>query len=558
MSSQETEDMHRVVPTFTMKISGVEFHLEPKSSFGANIDFKPHAKDNSILLNLSNFSGVLKIVPEIMEDQSIHSVVSRISLSPERKKRERTRNKRVSPPPSASNSVVSHTKDTPKTKKQRKEKKAQRTQETIYEDMLLEERNSCGDEESMLGELPFQDVEDDDDHEFEDEQQKTGDKMKKQIIKGKLQEENQPNDINSESGDKVTSMQDCFSQGATQGDEMALMNPSQGDMLSQYEHGPSPRWGHTVTHIDKNRVVVYGGQSDDGSTLADIYIWSLLSKCWSKPVNVEGMKRQWHSTVFLNQRQLVVCFGGEAKQKGRMTAINDVMVLDTEIMLWYPPSVTGLIPSGRSGHSANIIDGINMYVFGGVRGQKWQNSVAMLDTARWKWSAIKIIGHAPPPRSYHSATSLQKENSTKWIVVFGGNDAKTCFNTVHVLEIGPEKQCCWINPLVSGDLPAPRTGHAATLLTDGSTILIHGGWDPNSDNEDETVLFRDSYLLNTKTWSWRRTLGQTTQGRVGHTALLNGNHVQVFGGRLPGDNMTNDWLTIHQDSSVSMKNECKD
>merc|ERR1711920_534490 len=157
-------------------------------------------------------------------------------------------------------------------------------------------------------------------------------------------------------------------------------------------------------------------------------------------------------------------------------------------MLWYPPSVTGEIPSGRSGHSASLVHGKNMVIFGGVRGQKWQNSVAVLDTHRWKWSSLKVSGDAPRPRSYHSATTIHRGGGKEWIVIFGGNDAKNCFNTVHVLEMQSEGQCCWIHPLVSGEVPAPRTGHAATLLRDGTTILIHGGWDPTDDEEDDSTV----------------------------------------------------------------------
>lgn len=339
---------------------------------------------------------------------------------------------------------------------------------------------------------------------------------------------------------------------------------------------PSPRWGHTVTLIDNDRSLVYGGQSGDGQTQGDIMIYS--GGRWCKPVNVTGVKRQWHSAIFVESRQLVIVFGGESLQKGRMMAMNEVMVLDTEIMLWYvysefcfeklarlhltnislfaryPPSVTGEIPSGRSGHSASLVHGKNMVIFGGVRGQKWQNSVAVLDTHRWKWSSLKVSGDAPRPRSYHSATTIHRGGGKEWIVIFGGNDAKNCFNTVHVLEMQLEGQCCWIHPLVSGEVPAPRTGHAATLLRDGTTILIHGGWDPTDDEEeDSTVFFRDSYLLDTKTWSWKKTSTQSELGRVGHSAVHHAGSVQVFGGRLSTENMTNDWLTIHQDDTCLPK-----
>jgi hypothetical protein len=57
---------------------------------------------------------------------------------------------------------------------------------------------------------------------------------------------------------------------------------------------------------------------------------------FSKPIHCEGVERQWHSAVYLAQRQLLIAFGGEApdSNKGKITTLNQVMVLDTEIMLW--------------------------------------------------------------------------------------------------------------------------------------------------------------------------------------------------------------------------------
>ena len=64
--------------------------------------------------------------------------------------------------------------------------------------------------------------------------------------------------------------------------------------------------------------------------------------------------------------------------------------------------MSGQIPSGRSGHSSCVLPNSNeLVVFGGVKNGKWLNSVAVLDTNRWRWSTLKAVGDAPRPRSYH-------------------------------------------------------------------------------------------------------------------------------------------------------------
>jgi N-acetylneuraminic acid mutarotase len=380
---------------------------------------------------------------------------------------------------------------------------------------------------------------------------------------------------------------------------------------------PCPRWGHAMTEIGNDRILVYGGQttstvenSDDDEdttelkseatdglprTLQDVYIYDLNLEQWTKPFNCDGMPRQWHTATFLPDRQLLISFGGEAitttpatKNKSpvqKCKTTDQVMVLDTEIMLWYPPTVSGDVPSGRSGHTATMLNH-ELIVFGGVKGSKWLNTVSCLDTLRWKWRTPKIQGMAPKPRSYHTATALPDNR----VVIFGGNDATQSFATVHVLETSPHSSTeeggteassnskwQWTHPKVMGRAPAGRTGHSATLLADNKTICIYGGWDPNTEedptesminidgDDDEHMMFQDSYLLDIEKWVWRQGPpviaaasydeheNDTDCGpkRVGHTAVLSkgGTEVLVFGGRVPRDRFAGDFQKLIVSSS---------
>lgn len=188
-----------------------------------------------------------------------------------------------------------------------------------------------------------------------------------------------------------------------------------------------------------------------------------------------------------------------------------------------------------------------MVVIGGVgANKKFQTSVAVLDVALWKWSCpLKIQGDAPRPCAYHSATAVKKGPNKEWIVLFGGNNHKTCFNNISVLECNNDNWS-WINPVVMGEAPpAPRTGHSATLMEDGSTILIQGGWDPCEAEDDEEFKGLDGcYLLDTKTWEWKalekKKDSSTTVSRVGHTAVYHDNKVHLFGGRVEGGVFSNE------------------
>lgn len=356
--------------------------------------------------------------------------------------------------------------------------------------------------------------------------------------------------------------------------ESTITTKAKDSTKNKKEVAPSSRWGQTMTMITDTKLIVYGGQTlvdDSAKPLSDLFVYDLLENIWAKPINCDGVARTWHTANFLPQRQLLLCFGGDVEDEktGKMSSTDQVMVLDCEIMLWYPPTVSGQVPSGRSGHSASVFeDTSELVVFGGVKNNKWLNSASVLDTNRWRWSTIKAIGLPPPHRSYHSSTAIKTDdNSGNRIVIFGGNDDSKCFNTVHLLERVGNGKFAWSHPKCSGDEPKPRTGHTATLLSDGHTILIYGGWDPNTENEnsDEDLVFGDSFLLDTKRWTWSKgpkpRFGATNQSnkssatnggsaRVGHSAVLapsssDGLQVLAFGGRLPGDEFAADFQSLN-------------
>lgn len=337
---------------------------------------------------------------------------------------------------------------------------------------------------------------------------------------------------------------------------------------------PPARWGHTMTKVDNGQILVYGGQSFDVNgnpvILSDVHVYDPKGGgSWHKPINCRGEARQWHTATFIPGRQQIIAFGGETidhirrTKKEKVITSDTLRVLDTEIMLWYPPAASGDVPTGRSGHTATFFPSTNeLILFGGVKGSKWLNTVSVLDVTRWIWTTPNIVGIAPKPRSYHSATAVGPQK----MVIFGGNNKTSCFNTVHVLEaIGGGNNggdtatgWKWLNPTIRGKAPFPRTGHTATILEDGKTIIVYGGWDPNEEDEltGEDNIFKGSYLLDTEEWMWKKGPDPQSGGsgsadhvvescgskRCGHTAALNAENgeVFVFGGRIPGEVLAGD------------------
>jgi hypothetical protein len=113
--------------------------------------------------------------------------------------------------------------------------------------------------------------------------------------------------------------------------------------------GPTPpeRWGHTCTRISDDRIILYGGSNDDEVTLGDLYVYDIRSREWSCPLNCESIPRTWHDAVYLESKHLVLVFGGERVVQNTMEVLSDIMVLDTECFLWYPPAISGVPPAPR-------------------------------------------------------------------------------------------------------------------------------------------------------------------------------------------------------------------
>jgi hypothetical protein len=97
---------------------------------------------------------------------------------------------------------------------------------------------------------------------------------------------------------------------------------------------------------------------------------------------------------------------------------------------------------------------------------------------------------APSARAYHTACEYKGG-----IVLFGGQICNggpyVYFNEVFVLSEKLE----WSKPEVSGSVPPPRAQHSAVVVRD--EMVVHGGC-------NASTLFGDTFILNLKTWTWRK------------------------------------------------------
>ncbi|KAG0233129.1 hypothetical protein BGW42_007717 [Actinomortierella wolfii] len=129
---------------------------------------------------------------------------------------------------------------------------------------------------------------------------------------------------------------------------------------------------------------------------------------------------------------------------------------------------------------------------------------------------------------FHTMCRLPGINT---MVIFGGTDQPNgASNTVHKFDLNME---VWtlsipVSSGIGGSVPSPRKGHTAVCLN--NTMIVYGGQGGTGSPVDNDVWVLDA---SKPQWVWNRmdTNKQAGPGqRSGHSALMNGTNMIVWGG----------------------------
>ncbi|MFH4976445.1 hypothetical protein AB6A40_003154 [Gnathostoma spinigerum] len=193
----------------------------------------------------------------------------------------------------------------------------------------------------------------------------------------------------------------------------------------------------------------------------------------------------------------------------------------------------------RVNHAAVGI-GDKIYSFGGYcSGEIYDGSqpidVHVLDTVTYRWKKVEvqndeseqaaaaansILSQPSPFQRYGHTVVAYKGKAYLW---GGRNDEFGASSKLH--EFDPVSRT-WSVVSINGPPPLARDGHSAVVI--GDCMYMFGGF------EEETQRFScETYFFNFKTrrWSELRTHGAVPQWRDFHTACAIGEKMYVFGGR---------------------------
>lgn len=279
--------------------------------------------------------------------------------------------------------------------------------------------------------------------------------------------------------------------------------------------GPAVSVGHTCTFLPssdagKGRIVIVGGANPEGS-FSDSYMINLDTHEWDIPdwvglqaryehcsfvpesdphslwvfagaekngnrncvqvlrtsadaegrglwqtVQVRGVAptvRTYHTSSACVGDRLYVFSGGDAGA----SPVTDpqLHVFDTVSVTWLQPESRGTPPAARHGHVITAV-GSNIYIHGGMAGEKFHSDMFLLNTEMMKWEKVRAKGDVPPGVAAHSSVTFRKN-----IFIFGGMTADGATNTMYKFQCDKQR---WTLLRFDGDLPPSRLDHSMCLV----------------------------------------------------------------------------------------------
>ncbi|KAG0370570.1 F-box only protein 42 [Gamsiella multidivaricata] len=209
----------------------------------------------------------------------------------------------------------------------------------------------------------------------------------------------------------------------------------------------------------------------------------------------------------------------------------NLLVLDTNFWTWSIPNSpnSASAPASRLGAAVGVSNQ-TVFIHGGAAVNDYNgyatsnvlNDLSKLDDSTFVWTSIAN----GPALMYHTMCKLPGINK---MIIFGGSDTTTnTFNTVHTFDLSREvwELAVTVNPGSDGGVPSARKGHTAACLND--TMVVFGGGVDGPQDDDVWVM-----NASVSPWVWNRMQTNKQAGpgsRTGHSALLNGTNMLVWGG----------------------------
>jgi hypothetical protein len=299
--------------SLTLSCNGVQFYLTPTDPT-SQVSFKM-TPQGVVVLDLENFSGSLQVSPETPPN----ATASPLAPSPKKVEQEPKSPENVQP------NLVTVTPGQQKLGFPKNQKKnTKKRLNDISNNIVKKTKKDQPSLAQSTMELPTQGIDLSQTMPSSNDARSSPDELEDTI----MTDSEEPKETVQQILDRVNSTNSVAGDEADDEEPKALEAPMKIETIPEATANPAsdlglsnsypaacPRWGHTMTKLKNDRLLVYGGQSYDMDgrpiILSDVHVYHPEKKSWEKPINCRGEARQWHSATFLPERQLLLAFGGE-------------------------------------------------------------------------------------------------------------------------------------------------------------------------------------------------------------------------------------------------------
>ncbi|KAL0937587.1 kelch domain-containing protein [Colletotrichum truncatum] len=321
--------------------------------------------------------------------------------------------------------------------------------------------------------------------------------------------------------------------------QQQMMNPnaslypwSQRRLTYTSSHpSPFPRYGAAVNSVSSKEgdIYVMGGLINSSTVKGDLWMIEAGQNmaCYPLATTAEGPgPRVGHASLLVGNAFIV--YGGDTKVDETDVLDETLYLLNTSTRQWSRALPAGTRPSGRYGHSLNIL-GSKIYIFGGQIEGYFMNDLSAFDlnqlqmpNNRWEMliqnteSGGPPVGKIPAARTNHSMVTFNDK-----MYLFGGTNGYQWFNDVWSYDPATNE---WSQLDCIGYIPVPREGHAATLVDD--VMYIFGGRTEEGADLGDLAAFR----ITSRRWYTFQNMGPSPSPRSGHSMTTVGKAVVVVGG----------------------------
>ncbi|KAH8590221.1 hypothetical protein B0O99DRAFT_691663 [Bisporella sp. PMI_857] len=348
-----------------------------------------------------------------------------------------------------------------------------------------------------------------------------------------------PEQLNGRRGPSVEQTQDPnmrngAAQSMTTNPNASLYPWSQRRLTFKTSHtSPFPRYGAAVNSVASKDGDIYlmGGLINSSTVKGDLWMVEAGDHsnmaCFPLPTTAEGPgPRVGHASLLVGNAFIV--YGGDTKMEDSDVLDETLYLLNTSTRQWSRAVPAGPRPSGRYGHSLNIL-GSKIYVFGGQVEGYFMNDLVAFDlnqlqvpTNRWEMlirnsdDGGPSPGEVPPARTNHSVVTYNEK-----LYLFGGTNGFQWFNDVWCYD---PLDNTWTVLDCIGYIPASREGHAAAIVND--VMYIFGGRTEEGADLGDLAAFR----ISSRRWYTFQNMGPSPSPRSGHSMTAVDKKIVVLAG----------------------------